>query len=298
MEIFQLRYLVAVAEKLNFTRAAESLNVSQSAMSRQIQQLEMELGVKLFHRNRQRVVITDEGRVLLRYAGRILSEVSVMTQVAGDLAANVGGDICIGCDWRVFFSVIPDTIAEFRRQNPQAHVTIRELPPPSHAEALSEGKIHISFTPSELITNTGPFCFQKVLASDLVVIVSVEHKLAGESFVPVSRLRNETWLLDDRLPRTYRGFIKQICRRAGFSPILGRTGSGVEDILSMVAAGYGISILPRYIMAKYRDISSVRILSTDCEPIELCVVWLKENKSRILQEFLEILKRKADFSGK
>lgn len=58
----------------------------------------------------------------------------------------------------------------------------------------------------------------------------------------------------------------------------------------MVAAGYGVALLPRYIAAKHTDISSVRLLKTDCEPIEVCAVWLRSNRSRLLVQYLEVLR--------
>ena len=290
MEIYQLRYLVAVAEALNYTRAAEVLHVSQSALSRQIIQLEKELRVRIFERNRQRVSITDEGRVVLGHAAKILSDVSVLTGAAQELAEGRGGELVVSCVWRIFFSFIPDTIAEFRRCHPQSDVRLLELPLHEQINALRSRKVHLGFMPSELLEDDDALERMKVLSSDLVVVVSRKHRLAGRKSVALKDLANDTWLKNDAVKKTYPAFIKQYCKKAGFTPIFGKSGAGLEDLLGMIAAGYGIAMMPRYILAQHHKISSVRFLGTDCEPIELCAVWLRSNQSRVLKHYLEILR--------
>ena len=83
---------------------------------------------------------------------------------------------------------------------------------------------------------------------------------------------NETWLKNDALPKAYPAFIRQYCKKAGFSPIFGKQGTSIEELLGMIAAGYGITMLPRYVLAKHQEIPAVRLLKTDCAPIELCTV--------------------------
>lgn len=290
MEIYQLRYLIAVSETLNYTRAAELLHVSQSALSRQIIQLEKELGVRIFERNRQRVSVTDEGRVILGHAARILSEVTTLAAAAQDLAEGRGGELVVSCVWRIFFSFIPDTIAEFRRCHPQSEVRLLELPLQEQANALRSKKVHLGFMPSELLGDDEELERMKVLTSDLVVVVSRKHRLANRKSIALKELAHDTWLKNDAVKKSYPAFIKEYCKKAGFTPIFGKAGTGIEDLLGMIAAGYGIAMLPRYIMAKHREIASVRFLNTDCDPIELCAVWLRSNQSRLLKQYLVILR--------
>lgn len=291
MEIYQLRYLAAVADKLNYTQAAQSLHVSQSALSRQIIQLEEELGVRIFERNRQRVTLTDAGQVILGHAARILSEVSVLTGVAHELAQGRGGELVVSYDWRVFFGFIPDTIAEFRRCHPQSEVRLRHMPFHEQAQALQTKKIHVGFMPSEFTADDPTFAQLRVLSSKLVVVVSKRHRLAGRKTVKLKELAEETWLKNESHPRAYADLIRQNCRKAGFSPIFGKHGSGIEELLGLIAAGYGIAMLPRYILAKHQGISSVRLLETDADPIELCAVWLRSQPSHLLQQYLAILRQ-------
>lgn len=291
MEIYQLRYLIAVSESLNYTRAAESLHVSQSALSRQIIQLEAELRVRIFERNRQRVSVTDEGHVILGHAAKILAEASILTAAAQELAAGRGGELVVSCVWRTFFSFIPDTIAEFRRRHPQSEVSLRELQLHEQANALRARKVHLGFMPSEFLDDDDEFERQKVLTSDLVVVVSKRHRLAGRKSIALRELANETWLKNDAVKKAYPAFIRQYCKKAGFAPIFGKPSASIENLIGMIAAGYGIAMLPRYILTKHLQISSVRFLDTDCDPIELCAVWLRSNPSRLLKQYLGILRQ-------
>jgi DNA-binding transcriptional LysR family regulator len=291
MEIYQLRYLAAVADSLNYTRAANVLHVSQSALSRQIIQLEKELGVRVFERSRQQVNITDEGRVILAHAARILSEAAALTGAAKELAQGRGGDLVVSYNWRTFFSHIPDSIAEFRRRHPQSEVRLREIQLHEQAELLHSKKVHLGFMPSEFIKDDDEFERMKVLTSELVVVVSRNHRLANRKAIALRELANDTWLKNDAVKKTYPTFIRQYCKQAGFTPIFGEHGSSIENLLGMIAAGYGIIMMPRYVLTKHHRISSIRFLRTDCAPIELCAVWLRKNQSRVLKQYLEILRK-------
>ena len=290
MEIYQLRYLVAVAAALNYTKAAQTLHVSQSALSRQIIQLEKELGVRIFERNRQQVRVTDEGRVVLAHAEKVLAEVSTLAAAAKDLAEGRGGEVVVSCNWRVFFGFIPDTVAEFRHRYPQSEIRLRDVPVADQSAALHARKVHIGFLPSEFLDNEPEFERLRVLTSDLVVVVSQQHRLATRRAIKLAECANETWLKNDALPKAYPAFIRQYCKKAGFSPIFGKQGTSIEELLGMIAAGYGITMLPRYVLAKHQEIPAVRLLRTDCAPIELCAVWLRDNSSRLLQQYLEVLR--------
>lgn len=297
MELFQLRYFLAVASALNYTKAAKELHVSQSALSRQIIELEQELGVRLFDRNRQRVRLTDEGRVVCTHAEKVLCEVAALAAAAKDLAEGCGGELVVTYNWRVFFNFIPDTIAEFRRLHPESEVRLKEVVLRDQTAALHAGKVHLAFLPGELLADDPAFARLRVLASDLVAIVSRRHRLADRRRIALRELAEDTWLLNDGLAKVYPAFIRQYCRAAGFAPLFGRSGSNIEELLSLVAAGYGVVLLPRYIAAKHHGIASVRMLATDCAPIELCAVWMRENHSRLLLDYLAVLREHLRAEG-
>ena len=128
MELRHLRYFAAVAETLNFTRAAERLRVAQPALSRQIQALEDELGTKLFDRNRQRVLLTDAGQLFHGHAQKILNQVDLATLAVREVANGAEGELRLGQDWRLPASLVSEAIAEYRRNYPRVEVVVRDLP--------------------------------------------------------------------------------------------------------------------------------------------------------------------------
>jgi len=289
MELRQLRYFRTVAETLSFSRASELLSVAQPAVSRQIQALEEELGVRLLDRNRQRVLLTDEGRYLLGRIEKILAEIDMAAMGVRDVASGRGGELIIGSDWRLAFELIQDSVACFRQRMPEAELSFRDLAIHEQVAALQARRIHLGFMPAEFVHAGDQLETLRVLSSDIVVAVPAVHRLASRRTVALSSLSKETWLQPESPNSSYRNFIIRACRLAGFSPIFGRVESSVEGLLSMVAAGYGISLLPRIAIPARGK--SVRFLRTDCEPLELCAVWLGNNQSQLLRTYLDILRR-------
>jgi DNA-binding transcriptional LysR family regulator len=288
MELRQLRYFRTVAETLNFSRASELLHVAQPAVSRQIQSLEDELGVRLLDRNRQRVLLTDEGRHLLARAEKILAEVDMAVEGVRQVASGRGGELIIGSDWRLSFGLIQDSVARFRQKLPGAELSFRELAIHEQVAALHARRIHLGFMPTEFVHAGDQLETLKVLSTDIVVAVPLGHRLSGRRRVELSELAKETWLQPDSPNNSYRNFIIRLCRLAGFTPIFGRVESSVEGLLSMVAAGYGISLLPRIAIPSRGK--SLRFLRSDCEPLEFCAVWLGSNHSLLLRTYLGILR--------
>lgn len=289
MELRQLQTFRAVAEALSFSRAAEQLHIAQPAISRQVQALEEELGTRVFDRNRQRVLLTDAGRLLLARTEKILAEVEMATTAVRAVASGKGGELIVGSDWRLSFGLLQDTAAAFRRELPEAEISFRNLPLHEQVAALHARRIHLGFMPAEFISAGDHFETLTVLSSEIVVVMPSTHKFAGRRSVRLAELERATWLLPESPNHSYRSFLTQVCRLAGFSPICGKVESSMDGLLSMVAADYGVCLLPR--IALPRQGRSLRFLHTDCAPLELCATWLHGNPSLLLQKYLALLRR-------
>jgi DNA-binding transcriptional LysR family regulator len=127
MELRHLRYFKAVAELLNFSRAAEQLRVAQPALSRQIQALEAELGARLLDRNRVSVRLTDAGRTFYSHTCKVLAQVDMATAAVRDVIDGSGGKLIICNDWRLASEFVPVTVAKFQAKHPQTEVVLRDL---------------------------------------------------------------------------------------------------------------------------------------------------------------------------
>lgn len=289
MELRHLRYFSAVAELLNFSRAAEKLHVAQPALSRQVQALESELGTQLFERSRMGVRLTDAGRTFYPHACKILAEVDIGTAAVREVNDGLGGELIICNDWRLGSDLVPLTIAEFHATHPRATVTLRDLRLHEQLPALRAGKAHLGFVVRDLASVRDEIASLPVLRSPLVAVLPARHPQADASRLKLADLSAETWtVVDEREAVGYRTFLTQLCRLSGFVPRFGTSSSTLEGFLGRIASGFGIGLLPAHMVP--RGTPMLRCVATDCEPIELCAVWNRRDRSLLLRDYLAILR--------
>jgi len=292
MELRHLRYFAAVAEALNFTRAAEKLRVAQPALSRQIQALENELGTKLLDRNRQRVLLTDAGRLFLGHTQKILAQVDIATLAVREVDTGTAGELRIAHDWRLSSNLVSRAVVEYRKRYPGVEVALRDLPMNEQLAALHTHKIHLGFIASGFLGPDPQIAAQLIQHTDIVAIVPQDHPLAGRKQVALAELRDAEWISVDTPDNSYRAFLQQLCRNAGFSPHFSRAIANQPPAVGgLVAAGMGVALAPR--MALTHEYAGVAILATDCDPIDICAVWNEGDRSPLLQQFVAILERLA-----
>lgn len=303
MELRHLRYFCAVAEALNFTRAAEKLRVAQPALSRQVQALEAELGTRLLDRNRQRVLLTDAGRLFFSHAQKILAQVDLAVLSVRDVSTGDGGELRLGHDWRLPASLVSMAIAEYRRQYPRVEVDVRDQPMTEQLAALHNRKIHIGFIAAALLGPDPQLVALPFFHTDTIAIVPTDHPLATRQTIRLIELRQEEWICIETRDNGYRSFIQQTCRNAGFTPRFSRVGSAQPGaIVGLVAAGMGIAILPRAALPP--NPQGLAVLGTDCDPLDICAVWNRHDTSPLMRNFVVVLKslamdtpRQADPAG-
>lgn len=291
MELRHLRYFAAVAETLNFTRAAESLRVAQPALSRQIQNLETEMGVTLLERSHVRVRLTDAGRVFQAHVVKVLTQVDLAVTAARESARGRDGELVIANDWRLPVSVLSAAIVDFRGRYPRVEVTLAELRVQDQMPALRAGRIHVGFLPRDFIGAHDDLELLPVLRSELVAVLPSAHRLARQASLRLRELGNDTWVWSSE-PRgqSLRIFLTQTCRLAGFTPKFGKSAETLEGLLTLIGLGDGVLLLPRIVVPHgHPNVAAVR---TDCEIMELCAVWRREDPSQVLQHFVAILRER------
>jgi DNA-binding transcriptional LysR family regulator len=294
MELRHLRYFHAVVDALNFSRAAEKLRVAQPALSRQIRDLENELGVRLFNRNRVRVQLTDSGRTLATHAAKILAQVDIAVESVRATKDGVGGQLMICNDWRLSFKPVPESIAKFRALRPRTEIEIVDLPRDEHLAALRAGRAHVCFLPRDAVPTQSIFESMLVLKSEIQLLVNSQHPLAQRrSSAKLADFHDATFIRPAEDYGTgYDKWLSQLCRLAGFTPILvAHKSASVGGLYAAVGANLGVAILPEYLCD--RKYPQVRHLASDCQPWEMHAVWLRDETSRLLREYLEILRDSA-----
>ena len=176
MELRHLRYFAALAERLNFTRAAEWLHVSQSTLSHQIQQLEAELGTVLLERNAKRVKLTPEGEVFLASALRALESVDTGVRNLKGPAPALAGEVRIGMTPSFAAALVPDGVVQFLDSHPSVRVVINEMTTEEVRAGLLGAELDLGI--AYLPLDTKGLSFEPLFEEEMVVMVHATHSLA------------------------------------------------------------------------------------------------------------------------
>lgn len=245
MELRQLRYFVAVAKELNFSRAARSLNISQPPLSYQIKQLEDELGVRLFDRTKRSVRLTSTGSLFLPEVEQILAATHKATEAARRTRTGEVGALTISCMSSADVLVVPRVVAEFQRHYPDVNLTLMNLNEIEQVEAIEEGRVQIAFATLP-ISMRGDGVSEHLYSEPLVAALPAMHRLARSKEVSLASLADEAWIVPDRRATPSAHFmVNSICAGAGFSPRVVHYCDHVQFMLSLIVAGRGVTVLPR-----------------------------------------------------
>jgi DNA-binding transcriptional LysR family regulator len=216
-ELRHLRYFVAVAEELNFSRAARRLRMAQPPLSVAIRQLEAELGTELFRRSSREVTLTEAGAVLLTGARRTLAEAEGAVAAAKRAAAGEVGRLRIGFSWSARFETLPSLGQAFRSQRPDVELLTEEMWNSRMADALRDGTIDVAVALCPEVV--GDLTYAPIRRERVVALLAASHPLAGERAIDLSALADEEFVLFPRelAPRLY-DTLFGLCRQAGFEP--------------------------------------------------------------------------------
>lgn len=245
MELRHLRYFVAVAEELHFTRAAQRLNIAQPPLSQQIRALEQELGVQLFVRARRSVALTDAGDMLLERARAVLSATQELPLELQRVARGEVGELRIG-----FSSTLPltrllrDVVAAHRKSHPGVALQLREMHTERQFEALREGDLDVGLVRFNGRAPAG-IRLQVLRRDPLRLIVPVRHRFARRKSVAIAECRDEPFVGFPGDAGTGSGpMLKRLCAQAGFEPRIAQEAREATTQIALVAAGLGIAMLP------------------------------------------------------
>jgi DNA-binding transcriptional LysR family regulator len=246
MELRHLRYFLAVAEELNFTRAAKRLNIAQPPLTQQIKALEAEIGVTLFDRTGYRVELTDAGRSFVPQVARILADVRNAVLIAKRAAAGEVGHVRVGFTESASFNpLVTAAFRNFRTAYPEVEVSLEESPTTVLAAALREGRIDAAFVRPPLRTAEG-ITLHMIDEEEMVVALSSGHPLAPRKDLETKDLADETFVLYPRAERPgLADTVIAACEKAGFTPKVKQYTPQLSSTINLVAASLGVSIVPR-----------------------------------------------------
>jgi len=242
MDVRQLRYFIAVAEELSFTRAAERLNLSQPPLSFQIQALETSLAVKLFNRTSRQVELTAAGASMLTHAKAILDLMHRARDEARAIDAGHVGTIEIGATGSILRGGLAEFLNFHHQHHPHVATRIHEQSPERQIRSLIERGTQVSFNRSP--TTDIELACEAVWREEVVVAVAATHRLAHRSTIALEELREEEQVVLRPDSSEFARSLQQICVDAGFLPRVSQQVVDSQSMPSLIAAGFGIALVP------------------------------------------------------
>ncbi|MGL5804694.1 MAG: LysR family transcriptional regulator [Xenococcaceae cyanobacterium] len=291
MEFRQLKYFKAVAEELNFSRAARRLNIAQPPLTRQIRSLERELGVELFYRTNRRVELTEAGNIFLVEAQRILEQIEQSALIAQRASRGEIGKLVVAFEGSSAYDIVPTSLKTYRERFPNVELVVLGMTTGEQVQALHERQIGVGFVVPPLRGKEKEIAIESVMQEPLVLALPEHHPLAKQERVKVRSLANEPFImaLHDSGCGLYDRVIA-VCRRAGFSPRVRQEVNEMQVMLGFVAADLGIAILSASVRQFQRPGVVYRQLQPASPEVALAIIWRKDERSLALQSFLEVVR--------
>jgi DNA-binding transcriptional LysR family regulator len=244
MDLRQLRYLVALSEERNFTRAAAREHIAQPALSQQIRRLEDELGLALVERTTRRVVMTEAGELLVGRARRALAEIEAAHEELQALRGAWTGRVTVGTMHTMGPVDVSLVLALFHQRHPQVELTVREQSSEELAELLRLDELELAFlSVTERIESRG-LEFRQLVSEELVVILPPGHRLSQREVLEMEELHDEEFV-SYREGSRLRELLVSAAAAAGFVPRVTLESNESQRIRRLVARGMGVAILPR-----------------------------------------------------
>ncbi|QSO51789.1 LysR family transcriptional regulator [Alicyclobacillus curvatus] len=286
MELRHLKYFVAVAEELNFARAADRLQMTQPPLSQQILQLERELGVPLFFRTKRKVELTAAGTVLVNEARTILRQVEHAADLVRLAAGGEIGELSIGFVGSATYDILPVVVREYRRQYKGVHLSLTELSTPMQVLALERGDIDIGVLRPPVPSGIDSLTVQ---SADCVLAMPKEHPLAGAASIRLRDTAGFPYVLLSR--KTWVGLYDEVvtlCNRSGFTPNIVQEALEFQTVIGLVAAGIGVALVPPSSQNLHaRDVIYKSL--TDVAPsAAMAIAWRTGDSSALVQNFVAI----------
>jgi DNA-binding transcriptional LysR family regulator len=289
MELRHLRYFLAVADAANFTKAAEVLGIGQPPLSQQVKALEDELGVQLFIRTARGAELTLPGRVFAEEARRVVDDAQRAARAAQRAARGETGHLRVGFTGTAAFNEkVSGLIRRFREAYPDAELTLQEATSGVLVDGLEAGQIDVAIVrPVRRVTES---ILQREWHDEpMLVALPTDHPLAPRKRIALGDLADEPFV---QVPRAAGGTlfddIIAACTVAGFEPRLAQAAPQMASAVTLVAAGIGISLVPKCI-------TQVRVAGVVYRPLvarglraRLSLASRRDDPSAVVRNFLKL----------
>src|SRR3954467_5682498 len=244
MELRHLRYFVAVAEALNFTKAASLLRVAQPALSRRVQDLEDEIGVDLLKRSSRGVVLTAEGKAFLERTRHILKLADESVEHVRALARGEEGELRIGYAPSPTVEILPPALAAFQKAFPRVRVLLHDFSEQELIEGLRNGKLELALMPRGTGLQSVGLEFETLRSYPICVAVAPAHRFARVKTITLEMVANELMIGFSRkdYPEYYAG-LDRLFSPLGIKPRVVVECDGSSSLITEIETGRGVAIV-------------------------------------------------------
>src|SRR5580658_7882526 len=290
MEFHQLRYVCAVAETGNFSRAAERCKIAQPSLSQQVLKLERDLGAKLLDRLGRSIRLTEAGRVFIPHARAILEQMEMARSSVADKNADLRGSVAVGVIPTVAPYLMPNYTAVFAKKYPDAKLRIVEETTSTLVEGLRDLSIDVAILALPL--RHKDLELFPIRTEPLFAALSRNHPRAGAKSLALKDLRGESFVML-RDGHCFRDLSIDTCTRARITPHIAFESGQFSSLLGMVAAGVGVSLVPE--MAIDRNVACRYVRLRDPRATRTIVTAILRGRSfnRVQQAFVSGIRAAA-----
>jgi DNA-binding transcriptional LysR family regulator len=291
MELRHLRYFVAVAEERHFGRAAARLHIAQPPLSQQIRRLEAEFGEPLLYRTTRSVELSPAGEVLLERAREILASVDIAIEDAHGASRGEYGRLAIGFTGSSTYAMLPALAAALRQELPQVRLDLRgELLTPAQVTRLIDGTLDLGLLRPPV--HERDLSTEILHAEPLVAVLPQTHPLAQADAVPLEQLKDEPFVT---YPSHFRSVlhnaVEDACAAHGFKPRAAHEVAETATLVSFVAAGLGVSLVPASVRNMTVRGAVYRPLAQDTTQVQLAAAWRTDDQRPVLTRALDVIRR-------
>ena len=242
-EVREARYFIAVAEELNFRRAAERLNMSQPPLSQAIRAIERRLGVTLFHRTTREVRLTAAGSAFLERCRNLVNASLLADRGAQDAASGLFGELRVGAVSSAVMHPLPRALEQFRAQHPRVHVRVEEIDSHAALQAVQRRELDVALV--RLLSTPANFQRRVLVREVFALAVPEGWTLADNELIDLADAAELPWIwLTRDISPDYHDQVVACCRAAGFSPETQHTARSISSQLALVSAGLGVALVP------------------------------------------------------
>lgn len=287
MELRHVRYFLAVADERSFTRAAEKLSVAQSPLSQQIRKLERELGVDLFFRTTRSVRLTEAGQVFYDRMRTLIANAEGAIDATRQTADGTLGRLSVGFAGSAGYELLPAVARAYTSRFPDVTLDLHtELVTPEQVAALQTGQLEVGILRPPV--QAEGIAVEIVRTEPTMVLLPNRHPASVAPQIDLHDMRDEWFIAySHNPPSTMYDLMVDGCRRAGFTPKIRHMVRNSASLVTLVAAGLGVALVPASLRHLKIDGATYRPLRSPKQTVALAIAYRADETNPLVRRFVE-----------